>query len=125
MDELVNKLKEYIYYNETTGTFKWKYRPDMPASFNNRWVNRPALTSLTTDRSLHGKIEGQNILAHRAAWAIYHGEYRTDIYHHDRNKLNNRIVNLKAYGLPPYGYPAAFVRFIEEHGATQWLVPIR
>jgi hypothetical protein len=85
----------------------------MPDSFNRRWAGRLAFTTKTSDGFRKARIDGLTILAHRAAWAIYYGEYRTDIFYADNNKLNNTIVNLKSHSYPPYGYPDSFISYLE------------
>jgi hypothetical protein len=124
MDSLsISDVKQALDYNFNTGLFTWKYRSDMDARFNNRWIHRPAFTTQTPNGLYKGKIFGYDILAHRAAWAIFHGEWRNDIFHYNNNKRDNRIINLRAHGLmhSSQGYPPYFVELLKSQGHAEAL----
>jgi hypothetical protein len=65
-----------------------------------RWNGRYAGTEAGLTINSHGyrliKIFNRQYLAHRVAWAIYHGAWPQLVDHRDHNRSNNRIKNLRS-----------------------------
>lgn len=100
-------LRRLISYCPETGELTWRVRaPAMFAAgkksaahqcrvWNAKYAGCPALSS-ESGGYLRGSIGGISVKAHRAAWAIYHGEWpHSDLDHINHNGTDNRIVNLR------------------------------
>ena len=95
-------LRQLLDYNPETGELRWKERgvewfPSLRAQrcWNARYAGREA-------GSDNGKgyicfnLAGHSIKAHRAGWAIHHGEWpKHDIDHINHNKADNRMSNMR------------------------------
>lgn len=87
IDTLISQLK----YDHTTGIFTWKINKKGPAKVG------------MVAGAAHGKgyttirINGQDYLAHRLAWMIFHGSLREEeqIDHINLDRKDNRISNLR------------------------------
>jgi hypothetical protein len=95
-------LRQVLNYDHETGDFCWLQRPRemfkseaLFQSWNKCWAGKPALTAdLRGYRQ--GHVFGRHVTAHRVAWAIYYGEWPTDMIDHiNGNPSDNRIVNLR------------------------------
>jgi hypothetical protein len=101
-------LRRLLSYDPETGILTWWLRtPAMFAgataahrrSWCARWNKRYAGTvagALQADGYRQVKIHDRPMLAHRVAWAIYHGEWPEIVSHIDGVGSNNRIVNLRS-----------------------------
>jgi len=65
--------------------------------WNTRYAGTEAFTSPNTTGYKQGSVQGKLYMAHHVAWTIYHG-YQADeeIDHIDGDRMNNRILNLRA-----------------------------
>lgn len=79
----VEELRALLRYDPNTGLL---YRASDGAR---------ALYTMRPNGYLWGHVRGKLILAHRAAWAITHGEWVDQIDHINRVKTDNMISNLR------------------------------
>lgn len=78
-----NYIKEHFHYDYETGLLS---RDD----------RKGGLGSLDTDGYIILKIKGKQFKYHRVVWLLCNGEFpQKELDHIDRNKLNNRIENLR------------------------------
>lgn len=85
----IGKLREYLDYDAETGTFTWKIK-------SGRQPAGSVAGSLWPAGYIGVRVGGKAYLAHRLAWAFVHGEWpQADVDHVDRDKVNNRIENLR------------------------------
>ena len=97
-DELVSPryLRNALDYDPDTGLLRWKYRGDMPAAWNARYVGTPAFQSKEPRGYLAGRIHRSAYRTHRVVWAIVHGEWPVGyIDHINGDRSDNRIANLR------------------------------
>ena len=87
----VVRLKELVDYDSETGIFTWKPRKwayGAKAGTEAGWRDWKGYVIITLDRV--------NYRAHRLAWLYMTGEWPSqDVDHKDRNKANNRWINLR------------------------------
>lgn len=109
MNELdITLLRRIVQYVPHTGDLYWKPRtPDLfrgnsrccaegqCAQWNGQNAGHSALGSITTSGYLKGAIFGRTFLAHRVAWAAYHGNWPTQVDHINGVRTDNRIINLR------------------------------
>lgn len=101
-------LRQLLDYDPETGSLTWRKRPvemfgesargaeRAAASWNSRYAGTPALASVSRQGYARGAIFDRVYLAHRVAWAIYHGSWPTEeIDHINHVRTDNRICNLR------------------------------
>lgn len=98
----IDSLRELLNYNPENGELIWRERPRSLfvsergfRTWNARYAGKVAGTSF--DGYYLISIFKRQFLAHRLAWAIYHGEWpKNDIDHINGVRSDNRIVNLRS-----------------------------
>lgn len=98
-----DQMRAWIDYDPENGKLTWRYRDisffkneKSYKSFNTRFPGTPALASASGRGYLMGRIQEQTCMAHRAAWAIYHGVWpQGEIDHINGIRFDNRIQNLR------------------------------
>ena len=105
----IEDIRELLDYNPDTGKFTWRIRDTKwfkatwaATAWNKRWAGKPALTAQALrDRGekkayLAGRILYERVLAHRVAWAHYHGYWPEIVIDHiNGDTTDNRICNLR------------------------------
>lgn len=87
-DVSVDRLRVALTFDFETGDILW--REPAPG----RKVGRTAGWVCKGHR--HITVDYQTMQAHRAMWAVFYGEWPTELIdHRDTNPLNNRITNLR------------------------------
>lgn len=95
-------LRQALAYNPNTGVLNWKYR-EMPhlsecqrSAWNRKFAGRQAFTRVDRDGYFKGVVFNRPFLAHRVAWAIYHGQWPIYVLDHiNGDPGDNRICNLR------------------------------
>lgn len=97
------ELSDIFEYHPETGAFTWKPRSEKffrsagyAKSWNEKFAGR--VVAGVTNGKGYALLEfrRKRVLAHRAAWALVHGEYPSgSIDHIDGERLNNRLTNLR------------------------------
>lgn len=103
----IDLLRQLLRYEPETGKMFWKERPvetfspgiysaeHICAIWNRRLAGKQAFTA-NMDGYRYSNIGGVTIRAHRAIWAIVHGEWPAhQIDHINGNRSDNRIINLR------------------------------
>lgn len=95
-------LKECLYYNEYSGEFVWRKRPE--SHFKNIKIASNINGKMSGAKAGHARktgyifiaIDGHLYQAANLAWLYIHGERPNGVIDHiDRNPKNNSIVNLR------------------------------
>lgn len=98
------QLRQLLRYEPDTGKLFWKERPlEMFLSewsgkmWNARYAGEEAFTARGRDGYRRGAVLYTSMLAHRVAWAIYHGDWpENHLDHVNGDKTDNRIENLRS-----------------------------
>ena len=103
-------IRQLMEYSPETGELRWcarteaDFAPDRAQSpaeravgWNKRFAGKPALSYLDPVTGYRrGTYKGMGLIAHRVAWAIYHGEWPCgEIDHINGQRADNRIENLR------------------------------
>lgn len=89
------RLKELLHYDPVTGLFTWRVK--RLRGKGNLTVNPGDIAGCLSPLGyILLRIEGRNYLANRLAWFYMKGEWpKFEIDHDDRDKTNNRLINLR------------------------------
>ena len=90
MDAQIEKLKDILDFNPTTGLFTWRVRMSQKIKQGSPagWRDCNGYIKIT--------IFGKRHRAHRLAWAIHYGEWPSSMIDHiNGNGEDNRICNLR------------------------------
>lgn len=91
----IEELRQVIRYDPETGHLFWLHRKDVRKHWNDRFAGGLALNA-HNEGYRSGTINGISCKAHRAAWALYYGEWpHGAIDHINGIKSDNRILNLR------------------------------
>jgi len=98
------ELKLLLRYDPETGDLFWRERPmstfaarNVWLTWNTRYANKPALASINANGYKTGHIHKGAYIAHRAIWAMVHGEWPANqIDHINGDRTDNRLINLRA-----------------------------
>lgn len=105
----VELLRKLLDYDPESGELTWRERDcsvfnDTPGRsakhscrlWNDRNAGKPALHSIDNCGYRRGSLLGRKMLSHRAAWAIFYGQWPENyIDHINGNRADNRIQNLR------------------------------
>ena len=92
----IEELNSRVLYNHETGYFMWLHCDAYQKRWNSRFVGKKALNAPHSNGYLFGAIANCKIFAHRAAWAMFYGQWPDDeIDHINHDKTNNKISNLR------------------------------
>jgi len=92
----VERLRQLMSYDPETGKLIYTYCEDMPAKRNTRFAGKPALDLVHRQGYRFGRVGPRMVMAHRAAWALFHGEWPDgSLDHINHDPADNRISNLR------------------------------
>ena len=90
----VDKARELLTYDATTGLLTWNVRRDRPKSWNSRYANKPA--GRVSNGYISLSINGSSHQAHRVAWFLFYGVNPDGFIDHiNGDRSDNRIDNLR------------------------------
>jgi len=89
--KILDKFKEVLIYNETTGVFTWRVTTSSRAL-----AGSAAGCVSSSDGYIYIQYAGDKVQAHRLAWYFIHGyDSEFEIDHRDRVRTNNAPDNLR------------------------------
>lgn len=89
-------LRQLLRYDPETGKLFWRWRDDVPKSWNTKWAGKEALTADDGEGYSAGKIFKHRFRAHRVIWAIVYGHWpEQSVDHINGLRSDNRIENLR------------------------------
>ena len=99
----ISVLREFVVYEPISGKFYWKYRDakwfkseKQAIYWNKTYAFRECLCTRDAQQYNIGLVQNKQIYAHRAAWAIVHGEWpKYEIDHINGIRYDNRLQNLR------------------------------
>jgi len=99
----IDYLESVLKYDPETGVLTWKDRPESAfscrrawAAWRSRFYGLPAGTSMTKNGYKQIRINKQTYLVHRVVWALFYKTWpAAEVDHINRDKLDNRITNLR------------------------------
>ncbi|MDN4061181.1 HNH endonuclease [Massilia sp. YIM B02769] len=87
----IEQLRDYYRYDPDTGDIYLRKPVGKIAD-----ITKPIGSTKNDSGYLHVSVVGKNLRAHRLAWALHYGAWPDGhIDHADRDRLNNRIGNLR------------------------------
>ena len=90
----IDKLRECVGYDPHTGEMWWK-KP----TGNRAKIGAKFGSNIDSKGYYRASFMGKQYRAHRIAWALYYGEMPDGVIDHiNRNRLDNRICNLRNVG---------------------------
>lgn len=102
-------LRQLLRYDPKTGSLYWlrrkpyqfegtgRYSADRRCNtWNAKFAGKEALSVVSNHGNHDGTVLGARVKAHRAAWAIFYGEWpSSDLDHINGNPTDNRMENLR------------------------------
>ena len=135
------QLRQLLRYDPETGKLFWFRRPasmfkahSHEVTWNKRFADKEAFTSLTAEGYLQGTILGWRYNAHRVIWAMVHNEWpKSHLDHINGCRSDNRMVNLRmvsdqanARNQKRYSSNTSGVTGVQWHkAAAKWTANIR
>lgn len=84
----IERVRQVLDYEAATGVFRWKIKP-------NRRIKVGSVAGSMRGGYVVLSVDGVDVLAHRAAWAVTFGVWPALVDHKDRNRCNNALANLR------------------------------
>lgn len=103
--EFLNKI---LRCDPAVGRLWWRERPletfedgaynaeRLCSTWNAQWAGKEALATNHGNGYKSGGIGGKKVFAHRAIWALVHGEWADELDHINGIRSDNRLVNLRS-----------------------------
>lgn len=89
-------LRDILDYDPETGLLTWKFRPEHPTNWNNRYAGKTAFSYRSTRGYYIGAINGTTFRAHRVIWKWVHGTDPVEVDHINGDHGDNRQINLRS-----------------------------
>lgn len=87
-------VRELLDYDPTTGVMTWKHREVTARHWNTRYAGKP-VGAIGHNGYLMTCIFKKKVSVHRLIWFWVHGDWPCILDHKDRDRLNNRLSNLR------------------------------